>query len=362
MIQQEQSVWTWIEADTEGTARGGALDECERSGGAACEVLNVYCVAESASSLAAPAAAQQAPTATPEQENLFWQSIMNSTNPTEFEAYLEQFPNGVVRRLAAARLASLSAPVGDRPAGGAGLPASRAQPAADRDAPLRPGESRMFDGMEFVWVPAGEFRMGSTSPEAHNDEQPVTQVRISRGFWMGKHEVTQSEWQGVMGTNPSEFSGCGLCPVEEVSWNDAREFIGRLNGRAGGNRYRLPTEAEWEYAARAGTTGDRYGNLDAIAWYGANSGHRTHPVGQKAPNAWGLHDMLGNVLEWVADWYDDYPGGVVTDPRGPVSGSYRVYRGGGWFYYARDCRASLRGIGEPGARDAYLGFRLLRTE
>ena len=252
MIQQEQSVWTWIEADTEGTARGGALDECERSGGAACEVLNVYCVAESASSPSASAAVQQAPAATPEQETVFWQSIMDSTNPAEFEAYLAQFPNGVFRRLAAARLAALSAPVGDRPAGGAGLPASRAQPAADRDAPPRAGESRMFDGMEFVWVPAGAFRMGSTSSEAGSREQPVTQVRISRGFWMGKHEVTQAEWEGVMGTNPSEFSGCGQCPVETVSWDDAREFIGRLNGRAGGNRYRLPTEAEWEYAARAG--------------------------------------------------------------------------------------------------------------
>ena len=362
MIQQEQSVWTWIEADTEGTARGGALDECERSGGAACEVLNVYCVAESASSPSASAAVQQAPTATPEQESLFWQSIMNSTNPADFEAYLAQFPDGVFRALAENRLAELSAPVGDRPAGGAGLPASRAQPAADRDAPPRAGESRMFDGMEFVWVPAGEFRMGSTSPEAHNDEQPVTQVRISRGFWMGKHEVTQSEWQRVTGTNPSEFFGCGLCPVEEVSWNDAREFIGRLNGRAGGNRYRLPTEAEWEYAARAGTTGDRYGNLDAIAWYRDNSGNRTHPVGQKAPNAWGLHDMLGNVWEWVADRYGDYPGGVVTDPRGPVSGSYRVCRGGGWIYRARYGRASARDLDGPGIRFDFLGFRLLRTE
>ena len=105
--------------------------------------------------------------------------------------------------------------------------------------------------------------------------------------------------------------------VRAVSWNDAQEFIGRLNARAGRNRYRLPTEAEWEYAARAGTTGDRYGDLDAIAWYSNNSGDRTHPVGQKAPNAWGLHDMLGNVLECAADWYDDYPGGVVTDPRVP---------------------------------------------
>ena len=129
-----------------------------------------------------------------------------------------------------------------------------------------------------------------------------------------------------------------------------------------GNRYRLPTEAEWEYAARAGTTGDRYGNLDAIAWFGDNSGGRTQPVGGRAPNAWGLYDMLGNVYEWVEDWYDDYPGGVVTDPRGPGSGAFRVERGGCWFYSAGDCRASFRGAFSPGIGISSLGFRLLRAE
>ena len=216
---------------------------------------------------AATTAAQQ-PAATAEQENLFWQSIADSANPAEFEAYLEQFPNGVFRALAQVRLAALRAPTGDAPApggargGGAAAGRIASTPA---DAPLRAGESRVFDGMEFVWVPAGEFRMGSTSSDAFNREQPVTQVRISRGYWLGKYEVTQAEWQGVMGSNPSNFDECGRsCPVEQVSWDDAQEFIGNLNGRAGGNRYRLPTEAEWEYAARAGTTGDRYGNLDAI--------------------------------------------------------------------------------------------------
>ena len=368
MIQQEQSVWTWNEADTEGAARRGALDECERAGGAVCAVLNAYCAADSATSLAAPAAAQQAATATPEQETVFWQSIADSTNPAMFEAYLEQFPNGVFRLLSEARLAELRAPSGDAPAargprgGGVGSPAAGAGRVASTpaDAPPRAGESRMFDGMEFVQILAGEFRMGSTSSEATLREQPVTQVRISRGFWLGKHEVTQSEWQGVMGTNPSRFSGCGQCPVETVSWNDAQDFISRLNGRAGGNRYRLPTEAEWEYAARAGTTGDRYGNLDAIAWHDGNSGDRTHPVGQKAPNAWGFHDMLGNVWEWVADWYDNYPGGVVANPRGPGSG--RVIRGGSWFYPARYVRASIRNFDGPGYRDFNIGFRLLRIE
>ena len=183
-------------------------------------------------------------------------------------------------------------------------------------------------------------------------------MRISRGFNLGKYEVTQAEWQGVMGTSPSRFSGCGQCPVEQVSWDDAQEFIGSLNGRAGGNRYRLPTEAEWEYAARAGTTGDRYGNLDAIAWYGDNSGGHTQPVGQKVPNAWGLHDMLGNVYEWVADWSGDYPGGTVTDPlRGPGSGSfYRVLRGGGWYIHASACGRRIATTSPPATAAATWAF------
>ena len=273
--------------------------------------------------------------------------------------------------------------------------AAQGQTLDDQDAPLQAGETRVFDGMEFVWVPAGEFRMGSTSPEADSDEHPGTRVRISRGFWLAKHEVTQAEWQGVMGSNPSYFDECGpSCPVEEVSWNDTQDFIRSLNARTGGNRYLLPTEAEWEYAARSGTTGDTYAGdlnilgrnnapvLDEIAWYGGNSGVNydggvdcsdwedkqyranrcgTHPVGQKAPNAWGLYDMLGNVWEWVADWYGDYPGGTVTDPRGPASGSFRVLRGGSGFHRARDGRAPVRHRVLPGFRFGGLGFRLLRT-
>ena len=219
-----------------------------------------------------------------------------------------------------------------------------------------------ISGMEFVRIPAGEFLMGSTSDEARGSEQPVTRVRISRAFELGKHEVTQAEWEAVMGSNPSRFDECGGdCPVERVSWDDVQGFIGRLNSLEGEARYRLPTEAEWEYAARAGTTADRYaGDLDAIAWYDENSGGRPQPVGQKAPNAWGLHDMLGNVNEWVQDWYGDYPGGAVTDPGGPGSGSYRVVRGGSWFSFARSCRAPYRLIISPGYRINRLGFRLLR--
>ena len=253
---------------------------------------------------------------------------------------------------------------GDR---GVTLPVAPVAAGTDPVGP-RPGDMMAgAAGMEFVWVPPGEFWMGSTSSEADSDEQPVTRVRISEGFWLGKYEVTRSKWAAVMGSNPvrgsnpSRFAGCGRCPVELVSWEDAQQFIRRLNSQEGREVYRLPTEAEWEYAARAGTAGDRYGNLDAIAWYDRNSGNRAQPVGGKTPNAWGLHDMLGNVWEWVEDWYGDYPGGSVTDPRGPGSGSYRVLRGGGWDSYAGAVRASFR-FPNPGFSYLDLGFRLLRTQ
>ena len=184
-------------------------------------------------------------------------------------------------------------------------------------------------------IPAGEFRMGSAG--GNDDERPVHAVRISRPYALSKYEVTQAEWEAVMGSNPSGFAECGpSCPVEQVSWDNAQEFIGRLNARAGGVRYRLPTEAEWEYAARAGTSGDRYGNLDAIAWYDGNSGGRTHPVGQKAPNAWGLHDMHGNVGEWVEDcWHDSYVGAPANGMAWTAGGDCRgrVLRGGSWTTY-----------------------------
>ena len=243
--------------------------------------------------------------------------------------------------------------------------------AAAEAAARQPGDMREFDGMDFVWIPAGDFRLG------YPDEEPVTWVRISRGYWLGRYEVTQAAWQEVVGSAPSWFSGCGECPVENVSWHDAQEFIDRLNARSRGARYRLPTEAEWEYAARAGTsgeaaweqavrTGDNWeghaASLDAIAWYEDNSGGRTHPVGQKEPNAWGLHDMRGNVYEWVQDWHSDYPGGSVTDPRGASSGRRRVVRGGNWGGEAWRCRASDRAADPPETRNERVGFRLLRMD
>ena len=218
-------------------------------------------------------------------------------------------------------------------------------------------------GMEFVWIPAGNFLMGSTLDQLQSSHYE-REVRISEGFWIGKYEVTQGEWEAVMGTNPSEFSNRGpRYPVENVSWYDTQAFIRRLNERESGSRYvyrlprfirrlngsghvyRLPTDAEWEYAARAGTTGIRYGELDEIAWYSDNSGERTHPVGQKQANAWGLHDMLGNVTEWV--------------DRGWPSRFTAVQRGGGWDHLAKWVGSTHRGHLPSDFRSGSHGFRLV---
>ncbi|MCK6573455.1 SUMF1/EgtB/PvdO family nonheme iron enzyme [Myxococcota bacterium] len=263
----------------------------------------------------------------------------------------------------------------------------------------------------YVTIPAGEFMMGSPeSEEGYCWGEKRHRVRITRGFYLKATEVTQGEWESVMGSNPSRFKNCGkTCPVESVSWIDAVSYLNKLsdhedlprcyhaNGAFVGlscKGYRLPTEAEWEYAARAGTTGAVYAGtwdivgennapaLGPIAWYGGNSGVSyeggswcgdrpekqeasstcgTHPVGQKRANAWGLFDMLGNVEEWTNDWSDQYPGGKETDPVGPASGGFRSTRGGGWSNIARHVRAAVRGWYAPGNRFDYLGFRPLRA-
>jgi len=191
---------------------------------------------------------------------------------------------------------------------------------------------------------------------------PVHWVTISRPFYLQTTEVTQGQWRAVMGENPSYFQKGDDYPVEQVSWDDVQIFLKRLNTRDPGKRYRLPTEAEWEYACRAGTTGERYGELDAIAWYGENSGNTTHPVGKKEPNAWGLYDMLGNVWEWCADlygknYYQALPG---MDPQGSTSGLDRVLRGGCWYYSGNSSRSAYRNAFISGTRDSYIGFRCAR--
>ena len=228
--------------------------------------------------------------------------------------------------------------------------------------PIEDPYSRTGGAMEFQWIPAGSFLMGTPEDDYTETQHAVT---ISQGFWMGKYEVTQAQWEAVMGSNPSRYSRyfeCGpRCPVERVSWDDVQQFIERLNARESGSgyRYRLPTEAEWEYAARAGTTGARYGELDEIAWYRENSDFRTHPVGEKRANAWGLHDMLGNVWEWTADWSRAYPGSAY---RYDSTGVVRVARGGSWNDEAGGVRSAVRGGDSPGARRDTIGFRLVRTE
>jgi formylglycine-generating enzyme required for sulfatase activity len=227
-------------------------------------------------------------------------------------------------------------------------------------------------GMEFVLISPGTFTMGAGDGEKKgekkaDDEIPAHQVRISKPFYLGKFEVTQGQWEAVMGSrsNPSNFNGRSN-PVEMVSWDNVQEFINRLNKQEGHTRYRLPTEAEWEYAARAGTTsaysfGDDAGSLGQYAWYADNSGKKTHPVGQKQSNAWGLYDMHGNVWEWVQDWHGEnyYSSSPSTDPKGPSSGSGRVTRGGCWINDAGGCRSASRNSYWPGGRSGeYYGFRL----
>jgi formylglycine-generating enzyme required for sulfatase activity len=212
----------------------------------------------------------------------------------------------------------------------------------------------------FVQIPEGEFLMGSDN--GVDDEKPVHKVRISKAFEMGKCEVTQAQWEAVMGSNPSDVKGANL-PVVEVSWNDTREFIKKLNAKNDGYSYRLPTEAEWEYACRAGSTGDYAGNLDEMAWSSSNSANKTHPVGEKKANAWGLHDMHGNVWEWCSDWYDEnyYKKSPRVDPSGPSTGSDRANRGGSWYFNARFLRSANRNWSEPDFRANSIGFRLVRT-
>ncbi len=213
---------------------------------------------------------------------------------------------------------------------------------------------------ELVLIKSGAFQMGDGDPI---NTVPVHRVDIEKPFYMGKYEVTQAQWRAVMGSNPSQFKGDDL-PVENVSWNDAKEFCRKLSQMTG-REYRLPTEAEWEYACRAGTTGAYAGDLDAMAWYDKNSGGKTHPVGQKQPNAFGLYDMHGNVWEWCEDdWHNSY-NGAPNDGRAWVDisarGSYRVARGGSWGSNAVRSRSAYRPGNTPGARVNYLGFRLLRT-
>lgn len=218
--------------------------------------------------------------------------------------------------------------------------------------------------MLMKWCPPGSFLMGSPQHEkGRNDNEKQVQVTLSRGFWMGQTQVTQAQWQVVMGNNPSRFQGEGR-PVEYVSWHDAQEFVVKINASfvlPDGMQMTLPTEAQWEYAARAGETGPYSGgSLDEVSWYVMNSGGETHPVGMKKPNTWGGHDVHGNVWEWCADRYGrELKGGI--DPQGATSGTNRVIRGGCWINNAVSCRVAVRGGDDPAVSDYHIGFRVARS-
>ena len=235
-----------------------------------------------------------------------------------------------------------------------------------------PSNSKFLDlpFAEMVYVEGGTFEMGSNN--GSGDEKPVHSVTVS-SFLMGKYEVTQAQWRSVMGSDPPELynKNCDDCPVDRVSWKDIQEFLQKLNARTGG-KYRLPTEAEWEYAARGGKNwrdGYTYsgGNdLKTMGWFGENyqeSKHgaegTTHPVGKKLANQLGIHDLSGNVWEWCNDWYGTYPSTSQTNPTGPATGTYRVLRGGSWFLTPSGARVAFRNDGTPGARNGSFGFRLV---
>ena len=217
--------------------------------------------------------------------------------------------------------------------------------------------------MEFILIEAGTFQMGSNSGES--DEKPIHTVNITKDYYIGKYEVTQGEWKKVMGSNPSYFKGDNL-PVERVSWNDVQEFIEKLNQKEGTYKYRLPTEAEWEYASRGGNKSRGYkysgsNSIGEVAEYEGNNDKSTKPVGGKKANELGIHDMTGNVWEWCSDWYSSgyYSSSLSTDPTGPTSGSYRVLRGGSWYYYASYCRVAFRLYYCPSFSYYYCGFRIV---
>jgi len=301
-------------------------------------------------------------------EREYWETIRSSSDAQDYKDYLQAYPSGAYAGVARAKIRQIetaksaqranSQPTNTQPSNSGSNKASEPAGAAKTSGSLPKG-FRSQQGIEMVYIPPGRFMMGSYS---NDSGKPMHEVRISQAFYMGKYEVTQGQWQGVMGNNPSYFKDCGSkCPVEQVSWNDAQDFINKLNDANDGSKYRLPSEAEWEYACRAGTTGDYAGDLDSIAWYSANFGSKTHPVGAKQPNGFGLYDMYGNVWEWCQDWYHPSYDGAPSDGSAWLSGGeqkYRVFRGGSWTN-ATNLRSALRARSTPDDRESNIGFRVV---
>jgi formylglycine-generating enzyme required for sulfatase activity len=303
-------------------------------------------------------------TANPEAvEQEYWDTIKSSKDVEDFRDYLKAYPTGThamiarsnLRRLEAAGKTSNNVSTSTGDSAGALSLTSATSPAP------KPGTVvRSQIGIELVFIPPGSFDMGSNKSV---DEKPVHRVTISRGFYMGKYEVTQGQWKVVMGSNLSYFKDDDALPVEQVSWNDAQEFIKKLNEMNDGYEYSLPTEAEWEYACRAGTTGDHYSeDIDDISWHKDNSERKPHGVGLKQPNAFGLYDMSGNVYEWCRDWYHKGYAGAPLDGSEWVAGGeqkYRVFRGGSWKFKPSDSRSANRKYSAPELGFNDLGFRLV---
>ncbi len=309
-------------------------------------------VAESGTSVRPPSSAPDADA---------WEAIRGSSDASVFEAFLKEYPASPYAGVARIKLAALKPP---EPVVAPGYrrreetynpPDDGLKHHSNLAVGSRTGETKVNpkDGLTYVWIQPGTFMMGCSpgDNECKGNEKPAHNVTITKGFWMGQTPVTQEAYQGVTGKNPSHFKGAKL-PVETVNWNEAQSYCQAVG-------MRLPTDAEWEYAARAGSTASRYGDRDAIAWYSGNSGERTHEVAQKQPNAWGLYDMLGNVGQWASDYDSVRLPDASVDPTGPSSGNARELRGATWRSGSGAVRASLRWDNGPLSKADFFGFRCL---
>jgi formylglycine-generating enzyme required for sulfatase activity/serine/threonine protein kinase len=297
------------------------------------------------------------------KETKAWEAAKKSNTIKSYQGYLAVYQEGLYKSEADSAIAKIE----DYLKSEAGRKKLAAQQAKEKLKSLPSPIQKLLRDM--VYVRGGTFTMGCTSEQnnCYDHEKPSHRVTLS-SFNIGKYEVTQTQWQAVMGTNPSDNKGCGECPVEQVSWNDIQKFIKKLK-KLTGKRFRLPTEAEWEFAARGGTRSRGYqyaggNNMSSVAWYEDNSNKKNHPVGQKQSNELGLYDMAGNVWEWCSDWYgrNYYNTSPSSNPKGPSSGAYRVLRGGGFYDSASDCRVAFRYFSAPSFRFNNYGFRVALSQ